>query len=180
MNKHEKKYKNTTEKIYRAFLELLEEKDFSEISITDICKRESIARTTFYLHYSNVIELADELASSVYQRFYERQLQDISLSKNNPTKALLSCLAFIQEHRRLYRIILQNPSIFHRSILGQNLLDLLFNSSYPTENNLEGSLGSYYSAYYIAGISAVISMWIDNNCSESIDTIVNVLLDCFR
>lgn len=61
MNTHERKYNNTKHKIERAFLELLENKDFDDISISEICTGANIHRSTFYSHYFNTVELLNDI-----------------------------------------------------------------------------------------------------------------------
>lgn len=43
-----------------AFMDLLEERGFSDVSVTDICRRAGLNRVTFYLHYSDKYALLEE------------------------------------------------------------------------------------------------------------------------
>lgn len=47
--------------IHRAFFDLLREKGFDRVTVTDICKRSDINRGTFYLHYDDKYALLDEV-----------------------------------------------------------------------------------------------------------------------
>ena len=49
-----KKRKNSQEKIEKVFIELIQTKEIYEISITDICKKANINRTTFYSNYIKI------------------------------------------------------------------------------------------------------------------------------
>lgn len=44
-----------------ALLSLLAEKEYADITITDLCREAEINRGTFYLHYDNLREVMDEL-----------------------------------------------------------------------------------------------------------------------
>lgn len=44
-----------------SFLTLLQERPFSKINITAICKQAEITRATFYLHYMDIYDLLDQL-----------------------------------------------------------------------------------------------------------------------
>ncbi len=48
---------NTKEKIVQAFKELLEEKEYSKITISDITEKCNISRQTFYYHFKNVFDM---------------------------------------------------------------------------------------------------------------------------
>ena len=50
MNKNESKYFNTAVKMDKAFLALLEKKDFAYITVKEICEEAGVNRSTFYLH----------------------------------------------------------------------------------------------------------------------------------
>ena len=60
MNKSESKYFNTAIRMDKAFLELLEQKDFAFITVKEICKKAEVNRSTFYLHYETIDDLLSE------------------------------------------------------------------------------------------------------------------------
>lgn len=51
-----------------AFQELLKEKPFEKITVTDIVNRADINRSTFYAHYTDVRGLLEEIRDEVVQR----------------------------------------------------------------------------------------------------------------
>ena len=59
----------TKDAIAQAFLEILGEKDFSKISVNEVCNRAGVHRTTFYLHFHRIDDVLlfalDELFSRV-------------------------------------------------------------------------------------------------------------------
>lgn len=68
-----------------ALLELLKEKAFSAITVTDICRVAEINRGTLYLHYKNISEIVDELfddalknIDGVYASVTQEEMQDCS------------------------------------------------------------------------------------------------------
>lgn len=50
----------TKEAINKAFIELMSEKDFDQITINDISERANVNRGTIYLHYSDKIDLLNK------------------------------------------------------------------------------------------------------------------------
>ena len=56
-----KRRKESQEKIERIFVELIQEKNLNEISVTDICKKANLNRSTFYANYLDVYDLADKI-----------------------------------------------------------------------------------------------------------------------
>ena len=43
-----------------ALLSLLKEKTFAYITVSEICKKAGVNRSTFYLHYENTVDLLHE------------------------------------------------------------------------------------------------------------------------
>lgn len=56
-----KRRKESQEKIERIFVELIQDKNLNEISVTDICKKANLNRSTFYANYLDVYDLADKI-----------------------------------------------------------------------------------------------------------------------
>ncbi|MDE7439315.1 MAG: TetR/AcrR family transcriptional regulator, partial [Clostridia bacterium] len=52
MNRSESKFNNSASKMRRALLTLLENNEFADINIMDICKAAGVNRSTFYAHYA--------------------------------------------------------------------------------------------------------------------------------
>ena len=69
MNKSESKYFNTAIRMDKAFLELLEKKDFAFITVKEICESAGVNRSTFYLHYETIEDLLSESTEFIYKQF---------------------------------------------------------------------------------------------------------------
>ena len=67
--KTDKRVIKTKHAIYKAFVELLNEKDINQITITDIAKRANINRKTFYNYYSDVNGVMEEIQNLVVAAF---------------------------------------------------------------------------------------------------------------
>ena len=68
-----------------ALLELLKEKEFSAITVTDICPVAKINRGTLYLHYKNNSDILDELfndapnnVNGVYAQLTQEETESLS------------------------------------------------------------------------------------------------------
>ena len=59
--KEDRRVVRTKKAIRSSFAELLSEKDYGNITVSDICRTAEISRGTFYLHYSNIPAVLDEL-----------------------------------------------------------------------------------------------------------------------
>ena len=54
--------------IKNAFSELLQKKDFEKITVTEIVNSAQLNRGTFYAHYSNTIDVLEEIENDVSEQ----------------------------------------------------------------------------------------------------------------
>ena len=74
--KNNKRRRESKEKIERAFIELLQTKEISEITVSDICKLCDLNRSTFYANYLDIYDLADKIRERLEEevnRLYEAE-----------------------------------------------------------------------------------------------------------
>lgn len=92
--------------IRQAFQELLQEKAFEKITVTDIVKRADINRSTFYAHYPDVRGLVEDMMNEavtgcidlVANMNYREIFQD-------PTPLMEGLLKIGMEHVEIYRLL---------------------------------------------------------------------------
>lgn len=63
-NPHDPRVRRTRQLIHQAFVELLQTKEFHEITVSDITRHATINRVTFYTHYTDKYELLDYMIST--------------------------------------------------------------------------------------------------------------------
>ena len=54
-----KRRRDSQRRMEKAFVQLLQEKEINQISVTGICKQERVNRSTFYANYLDIYDLAD-------------------------------------------------------------------------------------------------------------------------
>ena len=94
--------------IKKAFFELLEEKEYNKITVTDIVKKADLNRSTFYAHYLDVRAITEELENEVIDKMMEL-LRKFEFKNffNNPTPLLLEISRFLESKEAEYRILLK-------------------------------------------------------------------------
>ena len=68
----DKRIIKTKKAIYQALKELYLENDFEDISITKLTEKANIGRKTFYLHYSSIDDIVDEIVKKLYDNLKKK------------------------------------------------------------------------------------------------------------
>jgi AcrR family transcriptional regulator len=87
-----------------ALFDLLGEKPFDQIAITEITIRAKVGYATFFRHYESKDELLNELAASEIARLFEMTIP-MFLEANSAESCRVLC-AYVLEHRALWRALL--------------------------------------------------------------------------
>ena len=189
MNKNESKYFNTAIKMDEALITLLEKKDFSYITIKEICDVAGVNRSTFYLHYENTSDLLEETTRYIIDKhlaYYAADTSGISLSFENcelselffiTTEYLTPYLTFIKENQKLFKVAIKQ---FNSMNFGQVYENMFINIFDPILDrfNVPKKERSYIMKFYLTGIFGVVMEWLDNNCVDDIGEIIKIITDC--
>ena len=189
MNKAESKYFNTAVRFDKALLSLLEKKPFEFVTISELCEEAGVNRSTFYLHYENTADLLKEAMAYVLDNFasyFSVDLESIASKYENcdlqelnfiNEKYLHPYLSFIKENQRLFAAVLSQPTTFDSMVIFQRLFDDVFHPildrfHYPRAEQY------YVMMFYLNGIMAIISEWLKDACSKSIEEISSIIYLC--
>ena len=196
MNKSESKYFNTAIRFDKALLSLLEKKPFEYITISEICEKAKINRSTFYLHYENTVDLLKETTRYVLDNFssyfssdvvsdnmdkvttkYENcDLQELDFINE---KYLYPYLLFIKENQGVFSAILSQPKAFATTDIFHGLFENVFKPildkfHYPRDEQ------NYVMMFYLSGITAIITEWLKDGCQRSIEDVSTIIQVCIH
>lgn len=188
MNKSESKYFNTAVKMDKALLALLEKKDFEYITIKEICKEAQVNRSTFYLHYENTVDLLQETMDYNVQHFltYFDDQKNIMQNINNASlddlmlirkEYLEAYLKYVQENKRLFKITMEKNEILNSHEAYEKMFQHVF-SPIMERYGIDEKERKYISVFYIRGIVAIVEEWLRNDCQDSIEEVVDIIIKC--
>lgn len=186
MNKNESKYINTAVKMDKAFLELLEKKEFSYITVKEICEKAQVNRSTFYLHYETVEDLLSESVEYMNDQFAEYMKKDtdafFARLHDCPIDELYLItpeylepyLNYIKENRRLIHTAIKNTKALRLDKIYDKMFCFVFSPilerlGVPTHDR------RYIMEFYIHGLTAIFGEWLKNDCKDSIEHIMHVI-----
>lgn len=190
MNKHESKYFNTAQCMDEALVKLLMKKEFELITVKDICTTAGVHRSTFYLHYENVLDVLKECIENSNDAFIAKFKEkgkeqfDVSTKELNELilikeEYLVPYLEYVKENQAIFKVAHTHPELFsikqHENFLFENVF-------YPIlkKFGFEKKESSYMMEYYINGVTALILKWASEGCIYDIAKMVDIILICIR
>ena len=157
----------TKNKIKWVFLELLKEKKPRQISVSEICSRAQIHRTTFYVHYQDVNQLMEQLVSEMYDQIMSFFLEKDETGERLKSDGFLRLFEMIREHREFFQTYLETVGSltlgydFLPEPLRERADSLVSAMGWDSEEELR-----YHQTFFCEGLSAVIRRWISRGCLE--------------
>lgn len=160
------RYQTTERKIIDTFVQLLEKKELSEITVSEICHLSGIHRTSFYLHFQDVYELmsrVEEYLAAYYANIFEAPEEKYALNQR-----FQRLFTFIHEHQNFYRaywahsndLRILDASLSPKAADGIKLE--AERSGFQSETELE-----YHRIFFKAGLAALIGYWLSRRCKET-------------
>ena len=189
MNKNESKYFNTAVRMDEALITLLEKKDFEYITIKEICDTAGVNRSTFYLHYENTSDLLKETTRYIVDKhlaYYEIDKKCISLQYETrkleellfiTNEYLMPYLTFIKENQRIFKVSIKQFYSLNMDEVYGRMFEHIFNPILE-RFNVSKKERAYVMKFYLTGVFAIVMEWLDNNCSDDMETVIKVITDC--
>ena len=189
MDRSQSRYFHTAVKMDMALIELLEEKPFGYITVSDVCRKAGVNRSTFYLHYENTGELLEEATRYLLDSF----LTCFPDEKGRITDRFSACplpelnyiseeylcpyLAYIRENRRVFATALAHGEALGFGDIYQRMYRYIFDPilarfHYPDRER------EYVMLFYLRGIHAIVGKWLQEDCDRPVEEIAAVIQTC--
>src|ERR1051326_8145510 len=107
--------RRTHKLLWQALLAELAERPFEEITVSAICERAMVHRTTFYKHYQDKYDLLEKGVRNIYASLIGsgEHLPPTAYSADNPPPYFVRLFEHAAEHERFYRLMLAGAGV-HR------------------------------------------------------------------
>ncbi|EGC73658.1 hypothetical protein HMPREF0490_02679 [Lachnospiraceae bacterium 6_1_37FAA] len=164
----DRRTERTKAKILEALLELSKEKSINEISIRELTERAKIHRNTFYIHYTDVYGILDDLenhmctvAAEATEQFTPQQLRE------NASDVLEIIFSYLKERREYCMLMLENRT---RISVGQKVLESVFEkylTAFEDSCDRQAFAFQVQFRYCTSGVIGIVLYWIERGCMES-------------
>lgn len=93
--------RRTRQMLHRAFLELLNEKKFEDISVQDLAERSTVNRATFYDHFPDKFALLEDLIGEKFRNILQSRMQGkVGACPNEVRQLILTVCDFLSDLNR--------------------------------------------------------------------------------
>ena len=168
----DKRIERTKNKIQASLISLLENTDLSDITVSQLCSKAGINRSTFYVYYSNVAdcfsEISDEIIDEMRKALYSEPVRD--------SRAYLKVyFQTARKHQAVFRAIhttdIHNPMI-HQMVDINN--EIIHNQLFVPRGseNLEFS-------FLFSGFYGLVEAWLRNGCKETDEELLTIFQKFF-
>ena len=167
--------------IFRAMADLLQEKEFSQITVTDLLRLSGVSRSTFYAHFRSKEEVIQGLCDEMFHHVLSPDLKkehghDFSHYPVFDYRHLLTHFLFhVQEDKDLiYAIVSSGASQVFRLALRESLSPIMNAcvESHAIENpSIDSSL---HAKILTETFLVILDDWILSGCIKSPDEVCGV------
>ena len=176
--KIDKRVQKTKHAIYIAFVELLNEKDLNQITITDVAKKANINRKTFYNYYADTYEVMEEIQNLVVAAFIKNiGTVEFTNMADFLTEIFVKFTETLNHDLEFYNLLFKTNN---RSYFIVKIVDILREYVQKhLEETEQLDLRRFKVAVdlYIPGIIPIYMNWFTNSYDYSIEELSTLLTD---
>jgi AcrR family transcriptional regulator len=167
--KDNKRRRESRERIEKVFIELLQTFELDKVSVSDICKKAELNRTTFYANYTDIYELADSVRAKL-----EAQTVEFNRSGTESYNR--------HDYLQLFRHIYENQ-LFYKTYfkLGyDNQYQIIGYDTELAQKEFHDRFIDYHCEFFRSGLTAIIKLWLNGGCKETPEELFEVITSEYK
>ncbi|KYG58350.1 TetR/AcrR family transcriptional regulator [Planococcus maritimus] len=175
----------TKRHLKEAYIELINEKGYSHVSVTDIVHRAQYNRATFYLYYLDKFHLTEELLEEMFRQIKRTSTERYKKGADVLTSAMdadsFELIRFVYDNRSFFNLYLAEDTIpgLHGE-LPQAIFEML-DEGFTFEGIHSDHINSQQFKRYMAyGTSGLILEWAKTGYEKSPKEMTGTLIDIVR
>ena len=168
----------TRKLIYQTLLELMKEKTFEEIKVSDICSKAMINRSTFYAHYEDKYELLVDFLSNLKEEF-AHELSESCKENLSIREYYIRLISLFLDHIDSKRDVYNSIMVNNRSSIMMDILLSVVNDDILKrfkENDINLKVPTeVISKFYLGGVINIGMEWLSNSNKYTKEEILDYL-----
>lgn len=177
--KTDRRTKYTKMVISEAFMQLIKSKPIQKITVADICALADISRPTFYLHYSDIYTLIDEIGENMIVSANLGEMAALTLDKPNKIHDIIvNLIRVVESNADIYRICVLERGT--PTVLPARIKEELKNTimkKFEDDNIFDERADKKYILEFIqSAFNSIIYCWLNKKEGrESADELANTI-----
>lgn len=173
--KEDRRIRRTKKLLKQALAQLMDEKDFKDITVKDITERADLNRGTFYLHYTDTYDILNKIEDEILKNIQNMINQNIE--KTNASDSVIPALKpiaeYIMENADICRCLINNKASVDFIEKFQNLIYDNCSDIIKRRHNVKDSKqNEFYLSFITLGIIGMVKKWLETKPMVSAEEIV--------
>lgn len=159
-----------------SLIKLMQENNYKDISICDLCDDANLNRGTFYLHYKSIDELVKELENDFFSKLSKVITSNYPVKNNDFSHICSDFINLIKEDQDFLRaLISKNGDYSFRRRLTRYTKEIALNLNKFEVDADDKQYLPFYITFLIEGGVGLMLEWISNGCQEDAMDIISRL-----
>ena len=154
-----------------AFVDMLSQKSYADITVTDIVNTAQVARVSFYRNFNSISDVVDYITDELANEFIDKILPVLISNDENKWREFLFDFInnALNNRGKIEAINLQNTTVLFSHLNTKMQMYVNVNSN--------KTISDKYTSYVKAClINNVVKKWIDDGMVETPEEIINYLM----
>ena len=161
--------RDSQEKIQKAFINLLQDRQMKDITVSDLIKATGLNRSTFYANYLDIYDLADK-TRQMLEKDFSALFADYDYM--NARDGAEKMFAHIKENQLFYKT-------YFKLCYDEKFLISTYDPKRAEKEQITQNI-RYHIEFFRNGLNAIIKLWLENGCRESPEEMAEVLKQEYR
>lgn len=159
--KIDRRVRKTKAQLMQGLIQLMREKDIKDISVKELSDLVDINRGTFYLHYSDIYDMVNQIEDDLFTQFTSILRKDLA---EDPTKLsshhamLLDIFQVLDSNREITRVLIGPHGDLTFVNRLKDMVKSQLESVFQSERNEPGF--EYLFAFIVSGYVGVFETWL--------------------
>lgn len=154
-----------------AFVDMLSQKSYADITVTDIVNTAQVARVSFYRNFNSISDVVDYITDELANEFIDKILPVLNSNDENKWREFLFDFInnALNNRGKIEAINLQNTAVLFSHLNTKMQMYVNVNSN--------KTISDKYTSYVKAClINNVVKKWIDDGMVETPEELINYLM----
>lgn len=161
--------RDSREKIQKAFINLLQDRQMKDITVSDLIKATGLNRSTFYANYLDIFDLADK-TRQMLEKDFSALFADYDYM--NARDGAEKMFAHIKENQLFYKT-------YFKLCYDEKFLISTYDPKRAEKEQITQNI-RYHIEFFRNGLNAIIKLWLAGGCKESPQEMAEILKQEYR